>query len=53
MPWRRARADFGQERAARPRVAISSPPPPINPRYAIERSMLWGRKGVAALATSS
>ena len=44
--------DAVEEVAARPAAVISLPPAPINMRYAIERSMLSGKKGIAALATS-
>jgi len=44
--------DAAGEVAARPVVAISLPPAPINMGYPIERSMLLGKKGIAAFATS-
>ena len=43
--------DAVEEGAARSAAAISSPPAPINMRYVVERSMLLGKKGIAALAT--
>jgi hypothetical protein len=44
--------DAAGEVVARPVAAISLLPAPINMRYAIERSRLLGKKGIAALATS-
>ena len=43
--------DAVEEDAARSAAAIASPPAPINMRYVVGRSMLLGKKGIAALAT--